>query len=226
MSVFTSEQLNRYTLAAEQEFATEFKCIIDRVALPIVSGTSLYVLDDNVIDIRQITYRGNLVWPASQRNLRESFSGYNSSASGTPTNYVYNNLGQMTIKLFPTPAETLTGADADLFTPDVIREQCIVEFYTTADGIIYKIPPYIRQRLLKAYVLKQAFLAEGKGQNLKMAVYWSKKWKFLKALYGEQIHDQLNIPRKLIGGSSSRNGYLAPPQLPISMQGIGVDPGE
>lgn len=227
MPVFTTEQLNRYTLAAEQEFSIDFKCIIDRVALPIVSGTSLYTLDDNVIDIRRITYRGIKIDPASHRTLRESFGGFNSTASGTPTDYIYNNLGQMTIKLFPTPAETLPSSQLNLFTPSVILAQCIVEFYTVADGIDYRIPEYIRRRLLKAYVLKQAFLAEGKGQNIKMSKYWDKKWQYLKELYGNQIYDQLNTPRRLmLGGSSLKNQYLARPQLPVSMQGYGVDPGE
>lgn len=227
MSVFSTEQLNRYTLAAEQEFSNEFKCIVDRVALPIVSGTSLYTLSDRVIDIRRITYRGIKIDPASHRNLRESFGGFNSTASGTPTDYIFNNLGQMVIKLFPTPSETLAHAQANLFTPTVILAQCIVEFYTLSDGIGYKIPEYIRRRLLKAYVLKQAFLAEGKGQNLKMSKYWGKKWDYLKELYGNQIYDQLNTPRRLVsGGNTLKNQYLARPQLPVSMQGYGVDPGE
>lgn len=227
MPIFSTEQLNRYTLAAEQEFANEFKCIIDRVALPIVSGTFLYELDDNIIDIRRITYRGIKIDPASHRNLRESFGGFSSSASGTPTDYIYNNVGQMTIKLFPTPAETLSSSQENLFTPDVIREQCIVEFYTTADGIDYRIPEYVRRRLLKAYVLRQAFLAEGKGQNIKTSKYWNAKWEYLKELYGNQIQDQLNTPRRLMmGGSSGMRHYLARPQLPINMQGYGVDPGE
>lgn len=226
MSVFSTSQLNRYSLAAEQEFTTNYKCIIDRVALPIVSGTSLYTLDDNIIDIRRITYRGHKVWPFSHRELRENFDG--SAASGTPLNYIYNNVGQMTLKLFPTPTETLPSSQVNLFTPTVIRAQCIVEFYTVADGIGYKIPDYIRRRLLKAYVLRQAFLAEGKGQNIKSSKYWSKKWDFLLELYGTQIHDQLNTPCRLISNSGvgTRRFYLAQPQLPISMQGYGVDPGE
>jgi hypothetical protein len=103
-----------------------------------------------------------------------------------------------------------------------------VEFYTVADGIGYKLPDYIRRRLLKAYVLRQLFLAEGKGQNLKAAKYWSAKWNYLMRSYGEQVYDQLNTPRRLISNSGigMRRQYLAQPQLPIAMQGYGVDPGE
>jgi hypothetical protein len=226
MPLFTSSQINRYTLAAEQEFTTNYKCIIDRVALPIVSGTSLYTLSDNVIDIRRITYKGKKLDPLSHRDLREHLGS--ATSSGTPTDYVFNNLGQMVIKLFPTPAETLPSSQLNLFTPTLIRAQCIVEFYTVADGIGYKIPDYIRRRLLKAYVLKQAYLSEGKGQNLKAYKYWSSKWDYLSDVYGQQIYDQLNTPRRLISNSGigMRRHFPARPQLPISMQGIGLDPGE
>lgn len=225
MSVFSSEQINRYTLAAEQDFSNAFKCIIDRVTLEIVSGTSLYVLPDNVIDIRRITYKGKKLDPISHRDLRERLDG--SSASGTPSDYIYNNVGQMTVKLFPTPAETLTGSQVDLFNPTIILTECIVEFYTTADGLGYKLPDYIRRRLLKPYVLSQLFLAEGKGQNIKASQYWKKKYSYLKEIYGLQLYDQINTPRRLMANSGGmRRHYLARPQLPIGMQGIGLDPGE
>lgn len=225
MSVFSTEQLNRYSLKAEQSFANEFNCLIDRRALDITEDVSLYILADDVINIRRITYRGKKLDPISHRDLREAF--VSSFSSGTPTHYIYNNVGQNTIKLFPTPTETLTNVQADLLNPEVIRLQCIAEFYATADGIYYKLPDYIRRRLLKASVLKQAFLAEGKGQNLKAAKYWDQKWKYLKELYGEQIHDQLNMPRRLMAnGGMINRGMLLPPMLPISMQGVGVNPGE
>lgn len=223
--IFTSEQINRYVLQAEQLFVDEFRCIVDRIALPIVSGTSLYTLPDNIIDIRRITYRGVKIHPISHRDMREWLDGLTST--GKPTNYIFNNVGQLTIKLFPAPVETLTVVQDDLFNPEVIRVQCIVEFYTSADGIGYKLPEYIRRRLLKAYVLKSLFLVEGKGQNIKAAAYWNKKWLYLKDLYGNQILDQLNTPRRLISsGNYQVRPYLMPPVLPLAMRGVGVDPGE
>lgn len=225
MSLFTSEQINRYTLQAEQLFTDEYRCITDRIAIEIVSGTSLYILPDNVLDIRRITYRGVKIDPVSHRDMREYLDGLDSS--GTPTNYIYNNVGQTTIKLFPTPVETLGTIQSDLFNPEIVRVQCICEFWTVADGIGYKLPEYIRRRLLKPYVLKSLFLAEGKGQNIKASKYWDKKWKYLKQLYGLQLEDQLNSPRRLISsGNYQWKPYLAPPVLPLSMRGIGVDPGE
>lgn len=224
MAIFTSDQLNNYTLQAEQDFCDEYRCIIDRLALDIVIGTDLYVLPDNVIDIRRITYRGDKVYPISHRDMREYFQG--NSPQSRPLNYIYNNVGQLTIKLFPAPAETIIAANEDLLLPTVIANQCIVEFYTAPNGIGYRLPEYLRRRLLKTYVLKQAFLSEGKGQNLKASVYWEKKWNMLKKMYGEQLNDQLNTPRRLISGGYHERQVLLPPILPYSKRGIGVDPGE
>jgi len=225
MSLFSSEQINRYVLQGEQLFTNEFRCITDRLAIEVVSGTSLYTLPDNVIDIRRITYRGSKIDPISHRDMREYLDGL--SSSGTPQNYIFNNVGQSTIKLFPTPAETLGTIQVDLFNPEIVRVQCIVEFWTVADGIGYKLPEYIRRRLLKPYVLKSLFLAEGKGQNVKAAAYWAKKWAALKSIYGIQLEDQLNIPRRLMAnGSFQSRSYLAQPVLPLSMRGTGMNPGE
>lgn len=225
MSIFTSDQINRYVLQAEQLFTDEFRCITDRIAIEVVSGTSLYILPDNIVDIRRITYRGVKIDPLSHRDMREYMDGTDSS--GKPTNYVFNNVGQMVLKLIPTPAETLGTIQNDLFNPEIVRVQCICEFWTLADGIGYKLPDYIRRRLLKPYVLKSLFLAEGKGQNIKAAAYWDKKWKYLKQLYGIQLENQINEPRRLIStGTYQRQPYLAQPVLPLSMRGVGVNPGE
>jgi hypothetical protein len=223
MPVFSAEQLNRWSLQAEQKFIEEFQILIDRTSLPVVSGTNLYLLDDNIINIRRITYRGTKLEPITHRDVREYLDGPDSS--GKPYAYVFNNIGQLTIKLIPTPTETLANSQIDLFNPDVIREQCIVEFYTAPNGVEYKIPDYIRRRLLKAYVLKMAFLSEGKGQNLKASKYWDAKWKMYRDMYGYQIYDLLNTPRRLIQSEGYRR-FPAFPVLPTDKFGIGLNPGE
>jgi hypothetical protein len=225
MPLFTAEQLNRFSTQAEEMFVNEFNCVLDRLALTIASGSSLYVLPDYIINIRRITYKGIKLEPISHRDLRE-YLNY-PTATGTPEYYVFNNVGQMTIKLFPTPVEDREPAGVNLLDPEVIRESCIVEFYSSTDGIGYRVPEYFRRRLLKAYVLKQAFLAEGKGQNIIGSVYWRNKWERLKEIYGTTVMENLNSPRKLVDLSGDhRRKFLAPPVLPYRMRGTGVDLGE
>jgi hypothetical protein len=221
--VWSAEQLNRWLLQTEETFVNEYNCIIDRLALDIVSGTDVYLLPDYVINIRRITYRGIKLDPISHRDQREALDGLTSQ--GRPDCYVFNNLGQMNIRLFPAPSETLVSTQLDLFNPDVIREQCIVEFYAAPNGITYQIPDYFRRRMLKAGVLKYAFTAEGKGQNIKAAKYWSAKWQALKELYGDHLYDTLNTPRRLIQ-TDFYGQFPAFATLPRDRFGIGLNPGE
>lgn len=226
MSLWTAEQLARFEAQAEESFCNETKCLIERVCLSIVSGTSLYTLPDEVIDIRRVTYRGIRIYPMSHRNSRKYFDGLN--PSGTPYNYIFDNLGSLVIKLFPTPIESITSIATGLYSPSVVQARCIVEYYRSPDGIRFKLPTYFRRRFLKAFVLKQAFLAEGKGQNLKAAKYWSAKWTYLKEEYTSCIYDLCNTPRRLVASQMDNDLIkkltVPRPVLPLDMIGIGVDP--
>lgn len=227
MSVWTDEQLSRWALRTEEKFCQEYDCLIDRLPIPVQEDTSIYTLPDFVLNIRRITYRGTKLYPISHRDQRDYLDGPN--PSGTPTNYVYDNQGLNTIKLWPTPIEHLTPEPyIDLFNPDNIRDYCIVEFYAAANGIEYKLPDYIRRKYLRHGVARLAYTAEGKGQNLKAAKYYKLKEQALLELYGDQLIDQLNQPRRLIFGSTTVQSarYLpASPVLPSNF-GVGVDPGE
>src|SRR6266704_3974764 len=143
MALMTNEQLSRFSLQGERDFHKDFKCLIDRISLDIQSGVSIYELYSSVADIRRITYRGIQLYPISHRELRTFFDGTNPSSR--PTNYVFNNFGNLTIKLYPTPVENLSRVDMNLFDVEVIREKCIVEFYTIPDGIRDKLPEYFRR---------------------------------------------------------------------------------
>lgn len=224
-SIWTAEQINRYTLQAEELFCDEFKVIIERYALNIEEDEDFYSLPDNTLDIRRITYKGLRLIPISHRNSRSFFEGL--SSTGEPRWYIYNNLGAGAIRLFPIPNENIIADQTNLFDPAAIAVQCIVEYYSMPDGISIKLPEYLRRRLLKAYVLSQCFLAEGKGQNLKAAAYWQQKWEYLKEVYGNQLYELITSARKLMVPAIDIQKYMPPTaQLPIRMQATGVDPGE
>ncbi len=224
MPVWSEEQIERWTLQAEEVFIKECSCLIDRFSLNIESGSSLYTLPDAVKDVRRITYKGVKLYPLTQRTQRDWMSG--SDPSGTPTDYIFSNQGLLTIKLWPTPNETITAEQNDLFMPEVIRRNCIVEAYFMADGINYQLPDYIRRRILKPYILKLAYRAEGKGQNLKASKYWDLRWKQMKELYINRLYDMYNKPRKLIQSSLADGRFPRRPSLPPELDNIGVDIGE
>lgn len=223
MSIFSAALITRFSNEGEEVFAREFPCIIDRVALSIVSGTSIYTLSDYIVDVRKITWKGLRLDPYGHRRYRESFSP---SSTGIPNSYIYNNIGQSQIKFLPAPNVTIASVSSNLFGSEIIN-RVIVEYYRTPDFNTNIIPSFFRRRLLKAYVLKNCFSVEGPGQNLKAAKYWESKWNYLKETYGNLLDELINSPRRIIiGGTSSYRRLIPTPQIPYNSQGIGVNPGE
>lgn len=223
MTVFATDLITRFSNDAEAEFAAEFPCIVDRLALDIVSGTSEYTLPDYVISIRKITWMGKKVDTTSHRRYRDYFSP---SSTGTPYLYIYNNLGQGKIKFLPAPNVTIAAVTINLFGSE-IANRVIVEYYRTPDFVSFTIPIFFRRRLLKAYVLKKCFAVEGKGQNYKGVKYWNARWEYLKETYGTLLSELIDSPRMILVGKSVTYRQLIPtPVLPYNDIGIGVRKGE
>lgn len=246
----SSTTVNRLSQEGENDFAVEYPCIIKRISLTVTSGVALATLPDDVKSIKRITWKGYKLDPLPQRNFREVFQ--NATQTGRPFWYVFNNVGQNVIQLFPAPNEDLplgsnlfdsltglfddqqglfdsfTGANlgTDLFGAN-IPNCCIVEYYQIPDFVNATIPNYFRRRLLKSYVLRGCFNIEGQGQNRKASEYYKNRWRFLKDKYGELLHDLHNKPRKLIvNGISSSYFFPGNPILPINKFGTSVDAGE
>ncbi len=210
MSIFATSDITRYTAAGEEDFASRFKCISVREVIPIVSGTSTYTLNDALLSIIKITYRGMQIDPMPHRDLRDSqLSG---TQTGTPYNYIF------------VPGENIPDTSTNLYKSPDIETFCIVEYWRLPDGSTYTIPAYIRRRLLKAFVMKSLYAMEGKGQNLKAAKYFTNMYTKLSADYGQLLSDLHNKPRNLNHGNGVRKSYKkAPPMLPLGRFGVGVD---
>ena len=224
MPVWSTTDINRFADTGEQSFVIDYPCIIDRLALDIVAGTSEYTLPDYCVDIRRITWQGIKLDPLPQRMFRDAFQG-SGSQQGRPYWYIYNNIGKGVIKLFPAPAESIATTSTGLFTT-AIETHCIVEFFRTSDYDTYIIPEYFCRRLLKAYVLRQCFSMENQGQNKKVSKYFDDKWSLFCKLYGELLGDLNNKPRKLVIGSGTYQGFPGTPLLPIDRFGVSVYEGE
>jgi len=222
LSIFSSADITRFTLQGEEDFAQKCKCISTRLVIPIVAGTSTYTLSDTILSIQQITYKGTRIDPCGQRELRDAqLSG---TQSGRPYQYIYNNIGQLKVQLFPVPDENIPDTSTNLYKSPDIETFCILEAWRTPDGSSFVIPSYIRRRLLKAYVMKELYSIEGKGQNLKSAKYWTEMHEKLSEDYKQLLNDLHNKPRNLNHGFDLRQTFKkAPPVLPRGRFGIGVD---
>lgn len=221
---FDTTTTTRFEQNAEQEFASERPCIIDRISLDIVTGTGLYTLPSYLINIKRITYLGWKVYPLPHRDLRQSYQS--GTQQGRPLWYIFNNIGQLQLKFFPVPSETIAAITGPTLYGSDIANCCVVEFYRQPDFADFKIPAFFRQRLLTYYSNRRNFAMEGRTQDIKAANYWGKKYEAMKELYSNLLDDLNNKPRNLVASDNAQRpyGYTPPPPiLPVSRFGISID---
>lgn len=214
----------RFQNNAEDEFASQANCIVDRVALSIVSGTAIYNLPADCINIKRITYKGWKVFPLPHRDLRSSFQS--GTQQSRPYWYIFNNIGQLQIRFFPVPAETVASVSGVTLWGSAIQARCIVEYFRLPDQVNFFIPAFFRSRLLTYYSNKRNFAMEGRTQDLKASSYWNNKFDNFKLIYMELLEDLNNKPRMLVSSNNNQRpyGYLPPPPiLPIDRFGYSVD---
>jgi hypothetical protein len=221
--IWTANTITRFSQEAESLFASEYPCILTRLALTISANQNTYALPDNVRSIRRITWQGWKLDPLGQRNMREVFQY--ASQVGTPFWYIFNNIGANNIQFFPIPGISINPSGLNLYS-DAIAVDVIVEYFMLPDFVTNFVPQYFRQRLLKPYVVKQCMSIENQGQNMKMAQYWSKRWDLLKARYGSHLGEIHGKSRKLcLNGIQNDQFFPGSPLLPVAQYGIGVDDG-
>jgi hypothetical protein len=222
--IWTANTITRFSQEGENDFAEDFPCILTRYSLAVQVGVGSYTIPDSIRSIRRITYQGQKLDPLTFRNQRDVFQG--ASQIGKPFWYVFNNIGQNTIKLFPAPSDTINPSGADLWS-DAIATDVIIEYFTLPDYATLSIPSYIRRRLVKAYVLKMCFAMEGQGQNLKNVQYFTQRYSYLKDKYGWLLAEIHNKGRKLcLNGVTGSQFFPGRPILPIGKFGISVEDGQ
>lgn len=222
MPLFNSDTLNRVINQGEQNISVDKPFLVDRVSLSIVANTHTYTLSDYVTSIRRVTYLGIGLDPLPQRNHREVFQ--NAGQVGKPFWYIFDNLGQNKIRLFPTPPTTIAaGADPWLAN---ISDSVIVEFFRVSDNSTFVIPAYAKRQLLKQYAARQLYSLEGSGQNKKLSAYYDQKWQMFKKEFMDHLDYLHNRPRKFVVNEIVQSNYFpASPILPLGTFGIGVDDG-
>lgn len=201
MAIWTDAYLNRKAQEAEEEIAKALGCIVDRYCIPVIAGKEIYTLPTPTLGIRQITWKGKLLDPYTFNEMRgieyirTIFDGpfeltafestafaveENPNIQGEPLYYIYDSMGYNKLHLFPVPSESLGSpvAGTNLWLPSNISEYCILEYSRLPDltGSTFRVPTYLRRRLVKAWVLSKAFAMEGKGQDLEAAEYYTSKY--------------------------------------------------
>lgn len=222
MPVFTVDTLQRFFNQAEQNLSTEKPYLVDRISVALAIGQAFYQLPDYVLSIKRVTYLGMALDPLPQREFREVFQS--ATQKGRPFWYVYNNVGETKIELFPAPP-VVVPVMVNPWTTG-IPTGFVVEFYRATDNVTFIAPPYIRRRLLKQFTASHCFAQDGSGQNLKLSAYFDKKWESWQGLFYKHIRDMYSTPRKVIVSEIvSNRQFPAPPILPIDRFGTSVTEG-
>lgn len=103
MVPFGADTTARFQRTAEEQFASQASCIVDRASLSLIAGEALYDLPSYCVNVKRITYKGWKVFPLPHRDLRQSFQS--GTQQSRPYWYIFNNIGQRKIRFFPVPSE-------------------------------------------------------------------------------------------------------------------------
>lgn len=182
--LWTTQYLTDLYSEAEVEISTQVPSIYVRFPVSLVAGQDIYDFStlpnpQRLTGIIRITWKGHALYPIHHQELRKLNPIFRQGVGitqGIPYMYVRQSYGLDGIKLFPAPADDLTYNNTNINTATGIKNNFIICGWRIADGVAYRIPPYLRETLIRFYVLKQAFRKEGKGQNLTAAKYYDQKY--------------------------------------------------
>lgn len=216
MPIWTDAFLNDLKDRAEIELSSDIPCIFKRFSIAVTANTAQYTLPQEVISIQRISWKGKKIYPTTHQEQDAQFNqiDYQTARRAIPDYYLQFTYGRNQIVFFPTPSESVTADDSDLGTIAGIERRVIISAFVPSDLVTYRIPEYLRRRLIKQYVNYKAYLKEDKGQRVAASEYFMQKWERSKAqlrkakegLYKGTIHQ--------MGSITIAKQYPARPILP------------
>lgn len=211
--LWPDEYLSRLASEAEIQLSTEVPHIYVRFCLPVVLGQSIYdfstlATPQRLTGIIRITWKGWTVHPYLQRRLRNVVVPLKPGEGDVQSRpYMYMRLGYGIdgIKFFSAPNESIPNDSSDVNFQTAIQNLVIVSGWRIADptGTNFRVPDYIRETLVRYYVMSKAYRKEGKGQNLQAAAEFDKRYMLLLERF-KKIVRQLFTART----SSIRDGFV------------------
>ncbi|MGQ9845894.1 MAG: phage adaptor protein [Bacteroidales bacterium] len=174
--IFSEIYLDKQRKAAEKFLTKKFKILFRRTPINIVNGVAEYDLPEGLVDLVDIKYKGKTLLPYSTLIGREAsvLSFINKNQKGTPLYYILKEVSYKKVRLWPTPNENLTANESTINLSSGISSQCIISYYRISDENNL-LPPFLRRRLTKYYIMKYAYLKEGDSQDIKASQYFDEK---------------------------------------------------
>lgn len=182
-TIWSDSFLQQLTNDGETEIVNKLKCIFERDSLAVTSGTATYTIPDYILELLQVTWKGEVLDNITHVDARELDFKYRTN-TGKPIGYIWNSDGMKTIRFFPVPNETIAADDTNIYGSD-IGNRVILSYKRSPDITQpnFQIPAYTGRRVIKPYVLWKAFKVEGIGQNLVASNYYKQKFDFLMNQY-------------------------------------------
>lgn len=233
-AIWTDEYINQLVSDAETDILGEIDCLFKRFYLATIANTSVYRLPSYVIGVKKVTYRGKQVdplgWDEFQIISNNSYyvdPSTNLIYSGIPRFYTLHPTNIRDIIFYPAPSEALSDvvdSDNDPYAPFLNEPHCTISCWRTIDDSdpTAALPPYIDRRTRKAYILSKAFGKEGKGQNLRAAQYYAKRYSTLLDNF-KKINNWPYISKKYSLDDSiltTNHGRPGRPSLPTNFERV------
>lgn len=224
---WSQEYLAQLANDGEADIARKLCPIYARYSLAVTSGTSLYTLESQTREIKQVTWKGHKVWPLG--NQEEAIlldQKYRTTQLGRPDYYLIGSDDLFSIRFIPVPNETITKDDSAVFSRTGISTRVIISYYRLPDRTAteFSLPDYFARITVKAYVLSKAFSREGKGQNLKAAVYYENKYSGAIDLFKSVKYKYFSRHEFSIGPSASDNSRGAQKRFARLQPGFTITP--
>lgn len=233
MSIWTDAVLDQYTEDGLQDINSQVPCIFSKFYLTTVVGQSVYTLNESVRSITRVTWRGRQLFPLSWEELQAMtpatvvVTGSGSSDTiegviGRPMWYALHPTNVKDIRLYPTPDEAFINT-GDPYSQISNEARCCITVMSRIDSTnpLLSLPIYVARRTMKAYVLWKCFEKEGKGQDLKAAAFYKKRYSFLISQF-KSINEGCFISKKyqLEDSMSLENRRFPRPMLPPQFERV------
>lgn len=219
MPIWNDDYLLDLQRRGEIDLSTDVPCIFNRFSLTIANGVATYSLPAGILSIIRITWKGRKIWPYDQRNAISAgihIDPLTETSAGTPIIYVQHHYGFDKINFWPVPDETI-GADDSKVWGASIDDVVVVSCWQVADptGSTYRIPEFLRRRLIKNYVNMKAYGKEGPSQDTQAVEYFKQKYNFCKDHFRRSVEQVPKAVQLQMQSSMSSTVRLPRPRLPI-----------
>ena len=194
------------------EFSDNARTNLVRYSPVVTAGQPVFTMPADCRDIIEITYLGYPVYPLPPAAFKE-FNRW-ARQSNRPMWFTYDTYtAQRTIKLFPSPSQSLAAA-TDLDDLNQLSQTMHIAYWQNCSSA-NPIPDFLATPVLKTYIAKECYAIEGRAQNLKYAKYFADRYQIELKNAVEIVNDLFTKPRRFNCTPRGEQPHKFDPILPI-----------